>query len=115
MLLVHGMSGYTANMSTIATKIQFKLSGLFGKSGRYYEFREPLELIVEQVEENCWMHRIEELNLWAAEPSRAESSISFAQLFDEHYENYGMPGLKFEMASARRVQKQLQDAIKLVY
>ena len=102
-------------MDLVATQIKLSLTGLFGKSGRYYEFSRPLELIVEQVEDECWMHRIEELNLWAAEPTREESCQSFAQLFDEHYENYGMPGLKFEMAGARRVQKQLHDAIKLVY
>lgn len=102
-------------MDLVATQIKLSLSGLFGKSGRYYEFSRPLELIVEQVEDDCWMHRIEELNLWAAEPTRAESSLGFAQLFDEHYELVGLPKLQFTDPAAIRQREQLLGLLKHVY
>ena len=102
-------------MDLVATQIKLSLSGLFGKSGRYYEFSRPLELIVEQVEDECWMHRIEELNLWAAEPTRAESSICFAQLFDEYYELVGLPGLELTEPAAIRQREQLLKLLKHVY
>lgn len=91
------------------------LNGLFGKSGRYYEFSKPLELVVEQVEENCWMYKIDALNLWAAEPGRSECAGSFAQLFDEHYENYGLIDPQSATDGALKVQAQLLEAIKQVY
>jgi len=99
-------------MSTVATKITFKLSGLFGKSGRYYEFRTPLELVVETDELGNWIHRIDELDIWSVEPTREDSMQSLMQIMDEHYENYGIPKLKFSSAGARKVQKLLQDTIK---
>jgi hypothetical protein len=114
MLLVYGMSGYTANMSTIATKIQFKLSGLFGKSGRYYEFREPLELVIEQDEDGNWHHSIAELEMHAVEPQRLASLQGLQECLDVDYEVFGKPGLKLELASARQAQEKLRRVIKSV-
>ena len=102
-------------MSTVATKIVLNLAGMFGKSGRYYEFSQPLALVVEQIEEECWVFRMDELNLWAAEPSRAECAMSFAQLFDEHYELYGLLDPESATEGARKIQAKLLEAIKTVF
>ncbi|MCB1218018.1 hypothetical protein KDL44_11535 [bacterium] len=102
-------------MDLVATRIKLSLSGIFGKSGRYYEFSGPLELVVEQIDADCWMYRIDALNLWAAEPGRSECAGSFAQLFDEHYDNYGLLDPETATEGARQVQAHLLELIKKVY
>ena len=102
-------------MSTVATKITFKLSGLFGKSGRYYEFRTPLELVVETEEHGAWVHRLAELDIWTVEPARDDSLLALMDMLDAEYETYGNSALKFRHPAATRGHKRFHKIVKHVY
>ena len=102
-------------MSTIATKIQFKLSGLFGKSGRYYEFRESLEVIVEQDELGNWIHWLNALDIFSVEPTREDSMRSLMQIMDEHFATYENLTEDNATAGALQVRFRLNRIIKTVY
>ena len=101
-------------MDLVATQIKLSLSGLFGKSGRYYEFSRPLELIVEQDEDGNWHHGIAELDMWAVEPERLASLHGLQETLDADYETFGKPGIELNLARAVIVQDKLRSAIKSV-
>lgn len=91
------------------------LGGMFGKSGRYYEFSQPLELVAETEEGGSWIHRIEELEIWCVEPERDDSFLALMDLLDAEYEMYGNPKQKFRHPAATRNHERFQKAIKHVY
>ena len=102
-------------MDLVATKISLQLSGLFGKSGRYYEFRQPLEVIVEQDELGNWIHWLNALDIFSAEPSRMESMNSLMQIMDEHYALYAPLTEEDSSPGALQVRDRINRIIKTVY
>ncbi len=102
-------------MDLVATQIKISLTGLFGKSGRYYEFSKPLEVIVEQDELGNWIHWLNALEIFAAEPTRVESMHSLMQIIDEHYAVYGHLRDENSTAGALKIRDRLNRIIKTVY
>ncbi|MEZ5339343.1 MAG: hypothetical protein R3F46_13920 [bacterium] len=102
-------------MSSVATKITFKLKGLFGKSGRYYEFSKPLDLVIETEEQGSWIHRLEALGIWTVEPERNDSVQALMEMLDAEYEEYGKPGMKFIHPAATKAHRRFQRIVKHVY
>ncbi|MCB1218016.1 hypothetical protein KDL44_11525 [bacterium] len=101
-------------MDLVATRIKLSLSGMFGRSGRYYEFREPVELIAETEEHGAWIHRLDALGIWTVEPGRADSLAALLELLDAEFGDYGKPDLEFDQPAATEAYKRFQQVVKRV-
>lgn len=102
-------------MATIASSTTISIEGIFGASGRYYRFQNPLELQIEFDEEGLWHHRLPALNIWTYEPDRNDSLRGLQEFLDTNYDTFCMVEESKLESSALAYRNLLLDSISSVY